>query len=158
MFAHATGFHGRVFAPMASHLAGRYRCAALDARGHGDSGSPASGAFWRGFAEDVLAASDALGGTSLVGAGHSFGGAALLMAEQARPGTFAALWCFEPIILPPGFPPEQGPDNRLAQGALKRREVFGSRQEAYENYASKPPLEVLDPEALRAYVDFGFED
>jgi pimeloyl-ACP methyl ester carboxylesterase len=36
--------------------------------------------------------------------------------------------------------------------------VFPSRDAAYENYASKPPFSVLAPEALRAYVDHGFED
>ena len=46
----------------------------------------------------------------------------------------------------------------LAQAARQRREIFASRREAYDNYASKPPLSVLDPRALAAYVDFGFED
>jgi pimeloyl-ACP methyl ester carboxylesterase len=44
----------------------------------------------------------------------------------------------------------------LATGARKRREVFASRDEAYRNYAAKPPLDVLDPRALHAYVDHGF--
>jgi pimeloyl-ACP methyl ester carboxylesterase len=36
--------------------------------------------------------------------------------------------------------------------------VFASRDEAYENYAGKPPLDVLAPDALRAYVDHGLAD
>ena len=36
--------------------------------------------------------------------------------------------------------------------------MFGSRDEAYENFAGKPPLNVLAPDALRAYVDHGFAD
>jgi len=48
--------------------------------------------------------------------------------------------------------------DRLARGARLRREIFASRQEAHANYASKPPLNVLDPEVLAAYVEFGFED
>ena len=32
------------------------------------------------------------------------------------------------------------------------------RDEAYENFAGKPPLDVLDAEVLRAYVDHGFAD
>ena len=41
-------------------------------------------------------------------------------------------------------------------GALKRRDQFPSRQEAYDNFASKPPLESLDARVLRAYVECGF--
>ena len=36
--------------------------------------------------------------------------------------------------------------------------MFASRDEAYANYAAKPPFAVLAPEALRAYVDHGFAD
>jgi pimeloyl-ACP methyl ester carboxylesterase len=36
--------------------------------------------------------------------------------------------------------------------------VFATRDEAYANYAGKPPLDVLTPAALRAYVDHGFLD
>ena len=96
------------------------------------------------------------------GVGHSAGGAALILAELERPGTFRALWCFEPV-LPPRMPGEMPPalpsnTNPLAAGARRRREVFPSKDAAYENYASKLPFQVLDPEALRAYVDFGFDE
>ena len=36
--------------------------------------------------------------------------------------------------------------------------MFASRKEAYENYAAKPPFSSFDPEALDAYVTYGFED
>ena len=40
LMAHAPGFHGRVFAPVAAHLARRFHCFALDFRGHGDMLAP----------------------------------------------------------------------------------------------------------------------
>ena len=46
----------------------------------------------------------------------------------------------------------------MVEASRRRREVFASRDEAYANYASKPPLDGLLPDALRAYVDFGFVD
>jgi len=52
----------------------------------------------------------------------------------------------------------EGGPNPMAEAALRRRPTFGSREEAYDNYASKPPLSILDPEALHAYVDHGFAD
>lgn len=155
LLCHATGFHGRVWQPVATHLP--YRCLAPDLRGHGDSQISAElGIDWNGFGDDVLAVIDAFDLTEVFAAGHSKGGAALVLAEQARPGTFRSLYLFEPIIfprLPSG--PVSG-NNPLADAARRRRPTFASLDAAYENYASKPPLNALHPDALRAYVDHGF--
>jgi len=159
LLVHATGFHGRVFAPLARYLKGRFHCLAVDLRGHGESGAPPDLDFdWVGFGTDVLTAVDALGLRAPVGFGHSCGATALLLAEEERPGTFSELYCFEPVVLASDDPPPPDPSYPLAAAARRRREIFASRQEAYDNYASKPPLGSLDPEALAAYVDFGFED
>ncbi|MBK9179045.1 MAG: alpha/beta hydrolase [Acidimicrobiales bacterium] len=159
VFAHATGFHGLVWAPLAGHLTDRYRCWSLDFRGHGDSVAPDDHLFdWHGFADDVLAVIDGLGLDRPLAVGHSKGGAALLLAEEDRPGLFRAIYCYEPIVFPGDAPPGPMTENPLAQGARRRREVFPSADAAYENYASKPPLSALHPAALRAYVDHGFAE
>ncbi|MFP4511614.1 MAG: alpha/beta fold hydrolase [Acidimicrobiales bacterium] len=162
LFAHATGFHGMVWSPVIADLIHSHRCVSLDFRGHGDSSVPDHGSFlWSGFADDVQAVVSHLGDPRpLYGVGHSKGGAALLLAEQRAPGTFSGLYLFEPIVLDPERRANTGAveGNPLALGALKRREVFASRDDAYDNYRSKPPLDALTPEALRAYVDHGFTD
>jgi hypothetical protein len=78
------------------------------------------------------------------------------MAEQRRPGTFSRLWLYEPIV----FPPVEGGGgpNPLVEGARRRRPWFPDRETAYANFSSKPPLDTLAPEALRAYVDHGLRD
>jgi pimeloyl-ACP methyl ester carboxylesterase len=158
LLAHATGFHGRVWQPLADRLRDHHAYAP-DLRGHGDTTAPDDGDFaWDGFADDVLAVIDALELRNVVAAGHSKGGAALLLAEQRRPGTFRALYLYEPVVIPPAMTPEHAGGNNLAEGALRRRPVFASRDAAYEHYASKPPFSGLDPAALRAYVDHGFAD
>jgi pimeloyl-ACP methyl ester carboxylesterase len=83
------------------------------------------------------------------------GGAALLMAELAAPGTFRALVLFEPIVFPtdPARGDEPPP---LAVGARRRRPSYPSYEAARENFAAKPPLAVLTPDALDAYVRHGF--
>lgn len=157
LLAHATGFHGLVWTPFAHHLDG-FHAVAPDLRGHGHSPLPAGLALdWDGFADDVLATVDALGLERPVGIGHSKGGAALLRAEARRPGTFSALWVFEPIVFPPHVATGPYEDNPLALGAERRRSSFGSFEEAIANFASKPPLDALAPEALEAYVLGGFE-
>lgn len=160
LLCHATGFHGLVWRPLAAELRDRFRLWSLDFRGHGLSSipDPARGFAWEGFGDDVLAVVDGLSLDRPAAVGHSKGGAALLLAEAARPGTFASLWCYEPIVFPPASGPPSGDDNALAAGAARRRATFPSRQAALGNYAAKPPLEVLHPDALAAYVEHGFVD
>ena len=169
VLAHATGLHGQVWQPVAARTAGAYRAIAFDFRGHGDSGLPPALDFdWRGLARDALAVADALSAVDgldeppaplpVLGVGHSSGAAALLLAEQQRPGTFAALYCYEPIVVTADPPLGRDTGNWLATGARRRREVFASRAEAHDHYSSKPPFSTWAPDALRAYVDHGFED
>jgi pimeloyl-ACP methyl ester carboxylesterase len=161
MLLHATGFHGRCWLPMAPALTDHFEVWSLDQRGHGSSGKAPDGRYqdWSIFVDDLFAVLDALGGDQWRGFGHSLGGAVLLMAEQRRPGTFAELCCYEPVVMPPA-PPTDGFAAPVSMSDLvrKRRSRFASRQEAYDNYAAKPPMSRFDPEALRAYVTFGFAD
>ncbi len=159
LLCHATGFHGAVWEPLSAALGDGFERWALDFRAHGASVVPEGQALpWAEIASDVLTAVDALGVEpgQLLGVGHSMGGACLLLAEQARPGTFAGLWLFEPITPPAGaLPPREG-GNHLADGALRRRRTFPSHPEAIANYASKPPFSALRADALHAYVRHGF--
>lgn len=163
LLVHATGFCAGVWGPVAAHLDG-FRVTALDVRGHGRSDAPdlsgndaARAMSWSGTGADVLAAVDALGLIDPVAAGHSMGGASILIAQLDRPATFRALWGFEPIVMPPEIAAMDGP-NPLAEGARRRRPAFGSAREAIDNYASKPPFSALDPDALAAYVRYGFRE
>jgi pimeloyl-ACP methyl ester carboxylesterase len=158
LLVHATGFCAALLAPLADRLGGRYHCIAIDERAHGLSDRPPGDDFrWYGFAADVLAVVDHLGLDRPSAFGHSCGGAALLVAEEARPGTFAALYCYEPIVYPGDTPLAPNLEaNPLSTGALRRRQVFGSRQEALDNFSTKAPFDRLHPEVLAAYVDNGF--
>jgi pimeloyl-ACP methyl ester carboxylesterase len=159
LFCHATGFHGAVWGPLAAELGDGVASWAIDFRAHGASVVPPGLPLpWEEVGSDVLAVVDALDlpAGELVGVGHSMGGAALLLAEQARPGTFAGLWLYEPITPPPAaLAPAEG-GNRMADGAARRRPSFPSHAEALANYASKPPLHVLRADVLHAYVQHGF--
>ncbi len=157
LLAHATGLHGRCWEPVAARLQ-EWHCLAPDLRGHGDSTAPPDHTFeWQGFADDVLAVVDALElAPGLVAAGHSKGGAALLMAEQRRPGTFDALWVFEPVVFPARIPTDG--ENFMAAGARRRRTGFPSWDAAFENFASKPPFGGMPEESIWAYVRGGFSE
>lgn len=164
--AHATGFNALVWTPLVHALADAH-VVAPDFRGHGGSTiAPDADLSWHLFADDVLATLQEVGWLDIgsddarpVGIGHSMGGAALLLAEQRRPGTFAGLWLYEPIIFPPQIRGGLAPgDNHLATGALRRRRTFASRADAAANYGSKPPMNSFTAEALTGYVEGGFVD
>ncbi|MDQ3294742.1 MAG: alpha/beta hydrolase [Actinomycetota bacterium] len=162
LLCHANGFNARAWTPLVTHLVDRFRCFAVDLRGHGEAVTPPDLSFeWAGFGDDVQAvlASSALPAGAVVhGVGHSLGGAALVMAAAAAPSQFRSLWLYEPIVHPPGAleVPDGLTENPMAAAASRRRPDFDSVDAAVANYAAKPPLSTLDPAALRAYVEGGF--
>jgi pimeloyl-ACP methyl ester carboxylesterase len=162
LLAHPTGFHGRIWAPIARRLIERGRTVfSFDFRGHGDSDAPESDYSWLGFADDVLVVTDHFGlagDPTLLAVGHSKGGAALVLGEAARPGTYARLWLYEPIIFPTleVLPPDEG--FSMVQAARRRRSEWASKDDAFASYSSKPPLDVMTDESLHAYVDYGLRD
>ncbi len=128
LLTHPTGFHGRIWAPVASLLVGRGRHVwSFDFRGHGDSDAPGlddDSYSWRGFADDVLAVTRHLGlegRDDLLVCGHSKGGAALIIGEQQAPGTYARIWAYEPIVF--ADQPAAIPDRRASgqRGAARGR-------------------------------------
>lgn len=179
---HAAGFLAETLRPLANALGDSYRWWAPDLRGHGVSAAPPDLDFsWSGFALDVLAAARIAvshltadehrvsvtslgpkvpGGDpgQLVGIGHSVGATALLVAEASCPGTFAALYCYEPILVPPADRRPLGSPNPLSAGARRRQATFASRSAAAERYRNRGPLSRLDPAVLAAYVEHGFAD
>jgi pimeloyl-ACP methyl ester carboxylesterase len=161
LVSHATGFHGRCYAPMAVALAGDVHSVAFDYRGHGDSLRPKHQHIdWRHYGDDALAmgrAAASASGGPVAAFGHSMGGACLLMAAHRDPTLFHHLVLFEPIVFPPqGIRPEGDGPSHMVEGARRRKASFPSYEAAIANYAAKPPLGAFTPEALEAYVRFGF--
>ena len=173
LLAHGNGLPARCYEPLIYTLvAAGLSVFAVDQRGCGHSVLHKTGTEdlkWSRFGDDILAVVDALrlktpGAHTrpLYAFGHSLGGAACLLAEAHRPGTFDALYLFEPVAAPSVQPgeahPWEGPLKVLAGGALKRRAVYPSRAAARAAFASKPPLSYFHPACLDLYVQHGFED
>lgn len=171
VLCHATGFCGGVWRPIAAELTDQFRCVTLDFRAHGRSVLPEGvDLHWRGMGQDLLAVVEALRSCNLttgpmVAAGHSMGAASIVMAELASPGTFERAWGFEPILFSADMIPTQSVsaagdvlmDSPLVEATRHRRATFDSPAQAIERYASRPPLSLLDPIMLEAYVEHGFE-
>jgi pimeloyl-ACP methyl ester carboxylesterase len=159
LMAHATGFHGPLWLPVASRLRSRFRCVAYDHRGHGRSGKAPDGNYeWKKLVLDTVAVINGLGLGQPRAVGHSMGGGVLLMTEEAAPCTFRALYAYEPVVIPVDERTGPPPENFMAVGARRRREIFPSRKAALDNYAGKPPFASFTREALETYVRYGFDD
>ena len=163
MLSHATGFHGRCFDPVVEPLQTDYACTSFDFRGFGDSlliqDWPVA---WQGYFDDALAVARSLQNKNqIIAVGHSMGAAALAMAALIEPELFKALILYEPIIFPASMREARTTSEQpspLVEGARRRRTTFASREEAFANYSSKPPMNVFEEKSLRAYVNYGFND
>ncbi len=165
LVSHATGFHGRCYIPLADALAHTAHSIAFDCRGHGDTTFPADRSAgdieWQRYGDDARAVAEWLvdrAGGPIDAFGHSMGGTCLLMAALRNPTLFRRIIAFEPIVIPPGGIRSAAgdADNPMVVGARRRRAFFASYDAAIANYSSKPPLNAFTPEALHAYVRFGF--
>lgn len=153
VLVHATGFHAHVWLPLVPVLSERFTVLAFDLRGHGESEVPAGDeAFaWERFGDDVLAVAAHFGARRFHAMGHSAGGAAVIIAELARPGSVERAVLFEPIV----YPSEVTSPSPAIAAARRRRTVFASTAQMLAAWSSRPPFASLDPEALRCYVEYG---
>ncbi|KAF9069692.1 Alpha/Beta hydrolase protein [Rhodocollybia butyracea] len=86
--------------------------------------------------------------------GHSFGGAVSPMAALSHPSLFASLFLVDPVILYPTVDIFYVP-HFLALGALSRRAVWKTREEARKGFLQSPFFRAWDPRVLELYVEAG---
>jgi pimeloyl-ACP methyl ester carboxylesterase len=159
VLSHATGFLARLWEPVALRLADAgYTVIAADARGHGDSDKPEptpDNYDWHRFAEDLVAFLDALGLRGVPFVGHSMGAGVGLFVAGHDPGRFSRIVAIEPIVPPSAIPPDAAGPRDMAEGARRRRMVFESADEAFEQYRARSLFQRWPDETLRLYIDEG---
>ncbi len=158
---HPNGFCAGVFDPLARALTGEHRVVGIDLRGHGTSDAPArfEDCGFVSAATDVVAMLDHLGLDEVVILGESLGGGTGILVDRLRPGLVRRLLLCEPIAMPAidGLP-GAGAENHMSAMARRRRSVWPDRDTVLESYGSRPPMNVLEPQALAGYVQWGFRD
>jgi lipase len=157
LFAHATGFHARVWDELIAHLGARH-VLSVDQRGHGRSEN-APITHWRQLGEDLAELVAHLGLEAAIGVGHSMGGHAMVEAAAANPGAFQRLVLIDPVIASPGDYQEGGWLVDLAgdqpHPTSKRKNRFASPDEMFERFRDRHPYSLFEPRALRDYCDYG---
>lgn len=155
VFAHATGFHGRVWDQVIAAFPD-HPAHAIDLRGHGQSrAGPISD--WRVLARDV---SDFLGQAGLAGAvgiGHSMGAHTLLQVAADHPQAFARLVLFDPVILAPEYyaATETQFTAENPHPAIRRKRDFTSPEAMIERFAARDPYDLFDPRVFEDYCRHG---
>lgn len=155
VFAHATGFHGRVFDAIIEAFPG-HPAYAIDLRGHGRSrAGPIDD--WRLVARDVSDFLGQAGITGAVGIGHSMGAHTLLQVAADAPDRFSRLVLFDPVILAPAFYAPGAPlyteDN--PHPAIRRKRDFASVETMIERFRERDPYSLFDPQVFEDYCRFG---
>ncbi|KPF63605.1 alpha/beta fold hydrolase [Porphyrobacter sp. AAP60] len=155
VFAHATGFHGRVFDAIIESFPSHHAFA-IDLRGHGQSGGgPIDD--WRLVSSDVADFLAQTGITGAVGIGHSMGAHTLLQVAADHPQAFARLVLFDPVILAPEYytAPETIFTADNPHPAIRRKRDFASPEAMMERFASRDPYNLFDARVFADYCRFG---
>ena len=155
VFAHATGFHGRVWDAITAHFPA-HPVFAIDLRGHGRSGGgPITD--WRVLSRDVA---EFLGQAEIAGAigiGHSMGAHTLLQVAADHPAAFSRLVLFDPVILAPEFyaPAEPLYTADRPHPAIRRKRDFASAEEMMERFRTRDPYCLFDARVFADYCRHG---
>ena len=168
VFVHANGFNAQTYRVLLSPLAAGLRILAIDQRGHGATTLPAEPEgrrSWRDLQGDLMGLLDAIDGPPVVLAGHSMGGTVSLLTAAERPERVKGLVLLDPVIMPwlaTQYAKAPWTSGRLwkrmpmAQGALRRRAVFDSREAAFAAYKGRGAFKTWPETMLADYVAGGF--
>lgn len=170
VFLHANGFNALTYRSILGPLAAGLRVLAVDQRGHGASrlaAKPEGRRSWKDFRDDLIALLDALDQPPVVLSGHSMGGTVSLLAAAERPRRVSSLVLFDPVIMPrlvalyahaPWTSGKLWRRMPIAQGALRRRAVFESREAAFKAYRGRGAFKTWPEAVIADYVAGGFVD
>ena len=155
LFAHATGFHARVFDAVIEHFAGR-RVISVDLHGHGRSeGGPID--HWDTVIGEVAGLLDQLRIRRAVGVGHSMGAHVLAQCAADHPQAFSQLVLFDPVIMEPAFYQPEGAAF-LGGGphpAIRRKRDFASPQAMMERFKERDPYNLFAARVFEDYCRYG---
>lgn len=157
--AHANGYPPGAYRAFAAALRPLGRVVGQTTRMLEPGTDPAALASWHDLAGDLVALleTEVDARRPVVGIGHSLGGVVTLYAAVARPELFRAVVLIEPVFLPPDVVARARAAGflerfALVDTALRRRDRFGSPEEALAHWRPKPVFAGLSDAVLADYV------
>lgn len=166
--AHANGFPPGTYRQLIERLKSRYRVVTVHSRCLVPGSDPRSMRSWDDMAEDLVVALRAAKLDGVIGVGHSMGGVATLLAsvKVKEPGLFRAVVALDPVLFS-GWRKAaidmlrvMGQLGRVPPASLarRRREHWGSREEAASSYRKKPLFRGFDVECFEDYLRHGLTE
>jgi pimeloyl-ACP methyl ester carboxylesterase len=163
--AHANAYPPEAYRGLVSALTPAFDVWAVHHRPLWPGSRPEAIDSWQPIAADMVRFFEEQGLTDLVAVGHSLGAVATLMAAVMRPELFRVLVLVEPVFFVPDFlaalkanretlRPRDFPHIRAA---LRRRNHWSSREEAFTRWRAKAVFATLSDAALMDYVSAGTE-
>ena len=158
--AHANGFPTASYKLLAKQLSRTNRVIGMEARPLWPNADWESFHTWETAANDLIRFLDEQQLKGIIGAGHSFGAIATLIASNKRPDLFSKLILIESVILPKWvyILSASAPYwllkriNPVAKKASKRTETWNNRNLAYNQFRKKKVFANMSDEALWDYV------
>ena len=161
-FAHANAYPPRTYRAFLGLLSNSFRVLAIKHRplwGHARSTDLIS---WDQIAQDIITFCDQNKLHGIIGIGHSLGSVTTMMAAHERPDLFRTLVLIEPVFLPPAVLSQlEGGDMDgrthwpWVAAALKRRNHWSSRSEAFNHFRRKKVFSRWSDEVLSDYINSG---
>lgn len=163
--AHANGFPTESYQLLAKQLSKTHHVIGMESRPLWKNSEWKSFHSWETAADDLIRFLDEMQLKGIIGAGHSFGAVATIIAANKRPDLFSKLVLIEPVILPKWiyglsaiapywFLKQMNP---VAKKAAKRTDVWDNRQIAFNQFREKKVFSKMSDEALWDYVNAGTE-
>ncbi len=158
-FAHPNAYPPAGFHQFLEPLTENFHVYAVAHRPLWPGSQPEEMTDWTVIADDLIRFFDQMGWQQVVGVGHSLGAVATLYAAVSRPDLFSQLILIEPVMLPPAIlqkiaeNPDAGVFNKMVSGALKRRNLWDSREAAFARFRRKSVFDRFSDEALWDYVN-----
>ena len=172
-FSHPNAYTPRSFGPFIAPLTAHYHVLAAHHRplwylSPGYGAADALEGFidwtWDAIADDLLRFLDEQKLEQVIGVGHSLGAVATMMAARKEPQRFRALALIEPVFLPPHVlqairaHPKLAAERPFVLGALRRRDRWPSRADAFARFREKSVFAGWSDEALWEYVNHGLHE
>ncbi len=162
LFLHANGYPPACYRPLLELFALKNRVLAPSLRPLWPGANPQDIQSWKAFSGDLLhfMAEQQIG--PVVAAGHSLGAIVCLRAALMAPERFAGLILIEPVLYPPwkmlqwAVARASGLGYRfhpMIRRALNRRRRFGSLDDIFAAYRTRPIFRRLSDENLRTCID-----
>lgn len=160
-FAHANGFPAGTYNKLFSFLAGDFEIGYLERHGHNPK-FPVSD-NWKFLKDELRAEIERRYTEKIIGVGHSLGGVLHFLVAVEKPELYRQIILLDAPVI-----------SRLSSHSLRilkltrlidrltpsqmtrvRRNLWQSREEAFEHFKKKPKFEAFDEDVLRDYIEFG---